>query len=135
MTRAGRLPACSWPACGLNSNQTTSPRSGMYPRATLPDLPTPWTAGDDLVMQVPLVDPPEQIAERVLPGTGRPNHQAAPHQGNVDHRAGLDPGIRREGSRNAKAETVAPLLDLGEHSSSREYTLYIQRGWWSRAQV
>src|SRR2546425_48145 len=34
MTRAGRPPACSWPACGLNSNQTTSPRSGMYPRAT-----------------------------------------------------------------------------------------------------
>jgi hypothetical protein len=25
---AGRRPACSWPACGLNSNHTRSPGSG-----------------------------------------------------------------------------------------------------------
>src|SRR6266571_2328940 len=105
------------------------------PAGHLPDLATHRTAGVDLAMQVSLADPFEQIVERVLPGARPPNHQAAAHQGNVDHRAGLDPGIRREGSRDAKAEAVAPLLDLGEHSSSREYTLYIPRGWWSSAQV
>ena len=53
--RAGRLFACSWPAWGLKSIHTASPRSGIYEGSvamTLPNLFAYNVACVSLVMQV-----------------------------------------------------------------------------------
>src|SRR5205085_9307551 len=111
-TSAGRRPACSRPAWGVNDSQIRSPASGAS--AASPRFAPDGRAPVRFAMNVLRRDPRQQFVERV-PRLSRPQQETAVHASDFEFRALGEVELLGVGSGNGHGEAVAPLADLSVH--------------------